>query len=96
MIRLGEVIASRKDELARLDSLSMGKPLRETQFDVNNVVTMCEHFAALAEERDKEQNEVIENGTNGDFITTIVKEPIGVVAAITPWNYVSRCFSSFF
>jgi acyl-CoA reductase-like NAD-dependent aldehyde dehydrogenase len=83
------VISRRKDELARLDSLDMGKPLREAQADMNDAIAACEHFAQLAEKRDAEQDEVIDNGTNGDFITTIVKEPIGVVAAITPWNYVS-------
>lgn len=30
---------------------------------------------------------MIENGTNGDFTTTINYEPIGVIGAITPWNY---------
>ena len=35
--------------------------------------------------QDTDQDEVIENGTNGDFKTTIVLEPIGVVGAITPW-----------
>ena len=53
----------------------------------NDVLTACEHFAQLAEQRDGHQNELIENGTGGDLETRIVLEPIGVVAAITPWNY---------
>lgn len=55
--------------------------------DLGDAISACEHFATLAEEQDKQQYEVIENGTNGDFQTTIMYEPIGVVGAITPWNY---------
>ncbi len=85
--KLGEIITNRKDELARLDSLDQGKPLREALADMGDAITACDHFANLAEEQDTKQNEVIENGTNGDFTTTIILEPIGVIGAITPWNY---------
>eukprot|EP01038_Epipyxis_sp_PR26KG_P006105 gene6105-8415_t len=85
--KLQEIIAARKDEIALLDSYDMGKPLREALADMGDAINACEHFANLAEEQDKKQNEVIENGTGGDFITTIILEPIGVVGAITPWNY---------
>ena len=85
--KLGEIITSRKDELARLDSLDQGKPIREAEADVNDAITTCQHFAFLAEERDSKQNEVIENGSGGDFVTRIFLEPIGVIGAITPWNY---------
>jgi betaine-aldehyde dehydrogenase len=70
-----------------LDSLDQGKPIREAEADINDVITSCEHFACLAEERDTKQNEIIENGSGGDFITRILLEPIGVIGAITPWNY---------
>ena len=85
--RLGAIITSRKDELVRLDSLDQGKPIREAEADVNDVITACEHFAFLAEERDKKQYEVVENGSGGDFVTQIVLEPIGIIGGITPWNY---------
>jgi len=85
--RIGTLLEQRKDELARLECLDQGKPLREALADLNDAITACSHFAALAEERDRHQNEVIENGTNGDFETKIVLEPVGVVGAITPWNY---------
>lgn len=85
--KLGEIITTRKDEIAQLDSLDQGKPLREANADLGDAIAACEHFANLAELQDRQQNEVIENGTNGDFITQIQYEPIGVVGAITPWNY---------
>jgi len=85
--KLGDIIAARKDELAMMDSLDHGKPLREALADMGDAIGACAHFADLAELQDKHQDEVIENGTNGDFQTTISLEPIGVVGAITPWNY---------
>lgn len=84
--KLGEIIAARTDELARLDSLDHGKPLREALADMGDAVSACNYFAALAEEQDAKQDEVIDCGT-GDFECKIKYEPIGVVAAITPWNY---------
>lgn len=69
-----------------MDSLDQGKPIREAAADIGDAISACAHFAMLAEKQDSEQNEVIENG-DPDFETTIVLEPIGVVAAITPWNY---------
>jgi betaine-aldehyde dehydrogenase len=85
--KLGVIVTQRKDELVRLDVLDQGKPIREAEADVNDVITSCEHFAYLAEEQDNRQYEVIENETEGDFVTHIVLEPIGVIGAITPWNY---------
>lgn len=86
MRKLGEIFTTRKSELARLDSLDHGKPIREAEADVNDAILACAHFAKLAEEQDAHQHEEIDNG-DPDFKTTIVHEPIGVVAAITPWNY---------
>ena len=85
--KLGVIVTQRKDELVRLDVLDQGKPIREAEADINDVITSCEHFACLAEEQDNRQYEIIENGTEGDFVTHIVLEPVGVIGAITPWNY---------
>eukprot|EP01039_Chlorochromonas_danica_P010206 gene10206-11295_t len=85
--RMGEIFTRRKEEFARLDSFDMGKPLREALADLGDAITACEHFAQLAEEQDRHQAEKVENGTGGDFETTILLEPLGVIAAITPWNY---------
>lgn len=54
---------------------------------MSDAITACDHFAMLAEKQDSHQDEVIDNGTGGDFKTTINYEPIGVIGAITPWNY---------
>lgn len=84
--KLGKIIEDRSEELAKLDSLDHGKPLREALADMGDAVGACTHFADLAEEQDKKQDEVIDCKTS-DFVCKIKLEPIGVVAAITPWNY---------
>jgi betaine-aldehyde dehydrogenase len=85
--KLGEIITARQDEIAALDCLDQGKPLREAMADMGDAIAACSHFANLAEQQDSHQDEVIDNGTDGAFITTIKLEPIGVIGAITPWNY---------
>jgi betaine-aldehyde dehydrogenase len=84
---LKEIITRRKDEIATLDSFDQGKPIREANADLGDAISACDHFANLAEQQDHHQDEVIENGTGGDFVSKIRLEPIGVVGAITPWNY---------
>ena len=84
--KLNTIITARKDEIANLDSLDMGKPLREALADVGDAETACLHFAELAEQQDQKQFEKIDNGTT-DFVTSVIHEPVGVVGAITPWNY---------
>lgn len=84
--RLAEIVKERTPELMHLEMLDHGKPKREAEADFDDVCTMCEYYATLAEKQDKDQDEQIDVGTE-DFKTTIRHEPIGVVGAITPWNY---------
>lgn len=85
--KIGAILIERKDWFATLDSYDMGKPMREALADLGDAITACEHFAQLTENQEKHQNEVIENGTGGDFKTEIIYEPLGIIGAITPWNY---------
>jgi betaine-aldehyde dehydrogenase len=82
-----EILTSRKEEIIHLECLDQGKPKREAAADIGDVLTACEHFAKLAEEQDSHQDLEVNNGTEGEFTSKIHLEPIGVVAAITPWNY---------
>ena len=79
---LGKIIESKKPQLALLESLDHGKPLREANADLGDALTACETFALLAEEQDRHQNEVVDVGTT-DFKTVIMLEPLGVIGAIT-------------
>jgi betaine-aldehyde dehydrogenase len=89
--KLGALIAERKEEISLIDSLDEGKPLRESLSDVHDAVSACHYFASLIDsptERLKAcEGEPLENGSSGTFQTRVLTEPVGVVAAITPWNY---------
>jgi aldehyde dehydrogenase (NAD+) len=82
MFKLADLIAAHRDELARLETLDVGKPLKDSQGDVDGVVTTLRYNAGAA---DKMQGETIPLGP--DVIDFTLLEPQGVTAHIVPWNY---------
>lgn len=83
---LAGLLDRHRNDLAQLDSLDEGKPLRESSADVGDAIALAIHLAELLEDPTWLAAQGIANGTE-DFITVVKSEPIGVVAAITPWNY---------
>ncbi len=82
LIRLAALVESHQDALARLETLNMGKPLRESRGDIGYVVRTLEYFAGLA---DKVEGETIPvPGARFDYT---ISEPLGVTVHIAPWNY---------
>lgn len=81
--RLGDAIAADADGMARTMTLEQGKPLNEAKGEILKLAEAC-HF--YAEEAVRIHGEIIPNPTN-DHESLVVREPIGVVGAITPWNY---------
>jgi acyl-CoA reductase-like NAD-dependent aldehyde dehydrogenase len=80
--RLGELIAESAAELARLESMDNGKAIRETLgVELAAIPNWYHYFGGLA---DKVQGETVPLGP--DFLNYTVREPVGVVGAITPWN----------
>ncbi len=82
LLRLAERIAERKDEIARLETLDVGKPLKESRGDVDGVVSTLIYNAGAA---DKLEGATIPLGPS--FIDFTLMEPIGITAHIVPWNY---------
>jgi acyl-CoA reductase-like NAD-dependent aldehyde dehydrogenase len=81
--RVAELIRENADELARLESLDVGKPLSLCHaVDVTNAAADYEHFAALAHSLDGSVRDTPMNA-----LAYTRREPIGVVAAITPFNF---------
>lgn len=81
--RLGDLIAVDADVLAELMTREQGKPVNEARGEIMKLAETC-HF--YAEEATRVHGETIPNDTT-EFDSAIVREPIGVVGAITPWNY---------
>ena len=78
----GALLAHQED-LARLLSREQGKPLAESRGEVAAGAAYVEWFA---EEAKRAYGDVIPEPTRGRKLI-VVKEPVGVVAAITPWNF---------
>ena len=76
-------LMSNQEDLARLISLEEGKPLTESRGEVAYGAAFVEWFA---EEAKRAYGEVIPEPVRGRKLI-VVKEPVGVVAAITPWNF---------
>lgn len=83
MLKWADLIEQHKDEFALLDTLDMGKSINEmVNIDVPDAID-C--FRWTAECIDKVYGEIAPTGT--DTLALISHNPVGVVGAITPWNY---------
>ena len=83
MIRFADLLLANKEELALLETLDMGKPITASlNVDVNSAANSLRWFG---EAIDKVYGEVAP--TADHTLALITREPIGVVAAIVPWNY---------
>lgn len=79
-------IKDRKSYLALLETLDSGKPQDEAAGDMEDVAACFEYYAGLAEALDGKQGSPISLPLE-NFKSYVLKEPIGVVGLITPWNY---------
>lgn len=85
LFNVADAIKARADELAELDMLDNGKPLREARADVDDAVACFRYYAGLI---GKPQGGVYEVGDGfGQMHAYSMHEPIGVCGLITPWNY---------
>ncbi|MGY5808683.1 aldehyde dehydrogenase family protein [Rhizobium sp. LEGMi198b] len=83
---IGAGIRDRLQELARLETIDNGKPLPEAEWDIADAAGCFDFYADLAEGLDKKPEEAI-TLADGRFVSKAVKEPVGVAAAIIPWNF---------
>lgn len=77
------------EELAALDCVEAGKPIAEClETDIPETISLIKWYAEAV---DKQFGKV--SPTNGDAMGLIVKEPIGVVGAVLPWNFPALMFA---
>lgn len=79
-------VLERKDALSILESLDVGKPLPESEWDVDDVAAVFEYYAGLTEALGERQEVRVDVG-DADYACALAHEPVGVVGAIVPWNY---------
>ena len=83
LLKIAGLIERNKDELALLDTLDNGKPINETtNADIPLVIDCFLYYAGWA---DKIHGETIP--VRGDFFNYTLREPVGVVGQIIPWNF---------
>ncbi|HEV2449717.1 MAG TPA: aldehyde dehydrogenase family protein, partial [Thermoplasmata archaeon] len=83
LLRTAEVLRRRKEELGRLVTTEMGKVIAEGRGDVQESIDFVEYMAG---EGRRLAGETVPSELRNKFCLT-VRQPKGVVAAITPWNF---------
>ncbi|WGF88976.1 NAD-dependent succinate-semialdehyde dehydrogenase [Marinivivus vitaminiproducens] len=83
MRRAADLLRERAPEIARLMTLEQGKPLAEAKLETMNAADTIEWFA---EEARRAYGRVVPARAEGVY-QLVVKEPVGPVAAFTPWNF---------
>ena len=81
--KIGSLIEKYADELAQLETLNNGKPIFESRYvDIPFVAEVFQYYAGWATKIHGETVPV-----RGPFFNYTLREPLGVVGAITPWNF---------
>ncbi len=83
LLKLADLVERHFDELAALDTLDMGAPISRTKGNRLRAVGMLRYYAGQATAI---HGETIENSLPGEYVSFTLKEPVGVVGAIIPWN----------
>lgn len=81
--KVAQLITERKEDLAKTITTEMGKPLVNANYEVESTAAYFKWFAEEARRIYGEQ--IPSNAPNKRLLT--IKQPIGVIAAITPWNF---------
>lgn len=83
LLKLADAIEANADELARLESIDTGHPLRDSRgLDVPRTVATFRYFGGMA---DKLQGTVVP--VEAGFLNYVTRDPLGVVGQIVPWNF---------
>ena len=82
LFRLADLLEQRAAELAEVETRNNGKPLFESKIDVAMAIETFRYYGGWA---DKLTGDTLP--VSGDFFTYTLREPVGVVGAIVPWNF---------
>jgi betaine-aldehyde dehydrogenase len=81
--RAADLMESAADRLARLDAEEGGKPLRMAEGDIAGAVSLTRYAAGLG----VQMHGTTYSNHGPDFTGLVLREPVGVVGLITPWNF---------
>lgn len=88
--RLAKILRAKNKEFAKIISLEMGKPIKESKAEIEKCALLCDYYAENAKKF--LQDEIVKTEYKKSYIAF---EPLGIVLAIMPWNFpfwqVFRC-----
>ena len=82
MLRAAEILESEKNELGKMMTLEMGKPIRAAIAEAEKCAWVCRYYAETAEKH--LADEVVETNAKKSYVHF---QPLGPVLAIMPWNF---------
>lgn len=83
LLKLADAIEAHADELAQIETLDNGKPIKESRWvDVMQTIETFRYYAGWCTKLEGETTNV-----NANYFTYTLREPIGVVGQIIPWNF---------
>jgi aldehyde dehydrogenase (NAD+) len=82
MFRLADLVEKNAEELAQLEALNSGKVIRDARGDLAGVVNTLRYYAGWA---DKIEGRTVP--VRGNFLCYTLRQPVGVVGQIIPWNF---------
>lgn len=83
ILKAADLIAARADELAYLDCIESGKPISQAKAELGGAVDIWRYAAALGRNLHGETYNTLGDATLG----VVLREAIGVISIITPWNF---------
>lgn len=82
MKNAGKVLRDKKEGLARLMTLEMGKPILQSKAEVEKCAWVCDYYAENAEKF--LSNEIVKTEFSKSYVSY---QPIGILLAVMPWNF---------
>lgn len=82
LYKLADLVAKNAEELAALESLNCGKTITDSRGDMQGVVNTLRYYAGWA---DKIEGRTVP--VRGNFLSYTLRQPVGVVGQIIPWNF---------
>lgn len=83
LLKVADLIEANVDRMALIETLESGKPITQARGEVSGAADLWRYAASLARTLHGDSH----NSLGQDMLAVVLKEPIGVVSIITPWNF---------
>ncbi|WP_137112928.1 aldehyde dehydrogenase family protein [Rhodobacter sp. SY28-1] len=83
LLKVADLIEANTDRMALIETLESGKPITQARGEVSGAADLWRYAASLARTLHGDSH----NSLGSDILAVVLKEPIGVVSIITPWNF---------